>query len=277
MGLTPLQRDMLIRDLGQRLKLPYPMGLVEMLEKSLEIYRQNFILFFGLALIPALLGTAFGYLWQTMEIEEFKPLLIAVTVIIAASYGAQIWAAGQAILGKRVGFGEAWVFVLKRLGALLLTMFIALIPTVAGIVLCCVGVLFTTIVFFAMIEQVVLLEGIAYFRAIARHFRLVFPNWEWGRVLGFFLAIEFIVILVRLLVGWGGMISFFGLEIWREVLPLPVGLSFLIVGQIWNLLTTALVSPYGVVFVTLLYFELRARREAYDLTILLERWEALGG
>lgn len=289
MGLTPLQRDMLIRDLGQRLKLPYPMGLVEMLEEALEIYRQNFVLLFSLALIPALFGTAFGTvlnLWLTLVVsEKFGTMLIAMAVIIYIlfliatfiGYGAQIWAAGQVILGNQVSFGGAWVAVLKRSGALLLTTFIAFLPTIAGVFLCGVGVLFTIIVFFAVLEQVVLLEGIAYFRAIVRHFRLVFPNWEWARVLGFFFVAYLIIILVQLLVGWGGVISFVGLEIWREVLPLPFRLSLLIVGQLWNQLAAALVSPYWVVFMTLLYFDLRARHEAHDLTILLERWEALRG
>lgn len=289
MGLTPLQKDLLIRDLGQRLKLPYPMGLGEMLEEALEIYRQNFALLFGLALIPALFGAAFGTvlnLWQTIAVsEKSMTTLVTVAVIVYIlflattfiGYGAQIWAAGQVILGNQVGFGRAWVVVLKRSGALLLTIFIAFLPTIAGLFLCCVGVLFTTAVFFAVLEQVVLLEGIAYFRAIVRHFRLVFPNWEWARVLGFSFVAYLIVVLVQLLVGWGGVISLLVLEIWREVLPLPARLSFLVVGQLWNQLATALVSPYWTVFMTLLYFDLRARREAHDLTILLERWEALGG
>jgi hypothetical protein len=123
------------------------MGLAEMLEESLEIYRQNFALLFGLALIPALLSTVFVTifnLWLTLpRARELEPLSIAATVtsytytyialeplLIAATvisyilllvtafigYGAQIWAAGQIIMGKSVGFGEAWMAVLKRSG-----------------------------------------------------------------------------------------------------------------------------------------------------------------
>ncbi|MCX7968616.1 MAG: hypothetical protein N3B10_09040, partial [Armatimonadetes bacterium] len=58
--MTPFQRDMLIREFGRKLKLPYPMGLAEMLEESLEIYRRNFPVLFGLALVPALIGTVLG-------------------------------------------------------------------------------------------------------------------------------------------------------------------------------------------------------------------------
>jgi len=264
------------------------MGLAEMLEESLEIYRQNFALLFGLALIPALLSTVFvtiSNLWLTLpRARELEPLLIAAMVIsyimllVTAfiGYGAQIWAAGQIIMGKSVGFGEAWMAVLKRSGALLLTMLIAFFPMLAGLALCCVGVLVTAVIFFAVLEQIVLLEGIAYFRAISRHVQLVYPNWEWARVLGFYLASYVVVMLAQILLGWAGMVLSFAAEIAREALPLSAQLGVSALGQLWQQLANALVMPYWSVFLTLLYFDLRARREGYDLQVLLEKWRNLG-
>ena len=285
--MSPVQRDLMICEFGRRLKLPYPMGLAEMLEESLEIYRQNFALLFGLALIPALLSTAFATianLWLTLpRVRELELLLIATMVIsytlllITAfiGYGAQIWAAGQIIVGKSVGFGEAWMAVLKRSGALLLTMLIASFPMLAGLALCCVGVLITAVIFFAVLEQIVLLEGIAYFRAISRHVQLVYPNWEWARVLGFYLASYVIVMLAQILLGWAGMILPFVVEIGREALPLSAQLGIYTLGQLWQQLANAIVLPYWSVFLTLLYFDLRARREGHDLQVLLARWDEL--
>ncbi len=281
--MTPLQRDLLIREFGRRLRLPYPMGLAEMLEEALEVYRQNFAILFSLALIPALIGTVFATvanIWQTVPLSKgYEPLFIGVMVIsyillIATAfigYGAQIWAVGQAIMGKPVSFGEAWMAVLKRSGALLLTMLLASFATIAGLALCCVGVLFTAVIFFAVLEQVVLLEGLAYLRAISRHVQLVYPNWGWARVLGFCLASYLIVMVVQMLIGWGGAMSFLGVEIWREVFPLSTRLAFLVIGQLWQQLANALVMPYWSVFMTLLYFDLRARREAFDIQVLLEK------
>ncbi len=286
--MTPAQRDLLICEFGRRLKLPYPMGLAEMLEEALEVYRKNFAILFGLALVPALVGTVFGAisnLWQTIPLGKgYEPLLIAAMVVsyilllVTAfiGYGAQIWAVGQVIMGRPVSFWEAWVAVLKRSGALLLTMLLAFFPAVAGSVLCCVGVLVTGIIFMALIEQVILLEGVAYIRAISRHVQLVYPNWEWARVLGFYLASYLIFMVAQTLIGWGGMVSLFGLEIFREIFPLSTRFAFLLVGQLWQQLANALVMPYWSVFMTLLYFDLRARREAFDVQVLLERWEDLG-
>jgi len=286
--MTPAQRDLMVCEFGRRLKLPYPMGLAEMLEESLEIYRQNFALLFGLALIPALLSTVFATfanLWQTLpSAREIEPLLIAAMVIsytlllVTAfiGYGAQIWAVGQIIMGKPVSFGGAWMAVLRRSGALLLTMLIAFFPMLAGLALCCVGILFTTVIFFAVLEQVVLLEGIAYFRAISRHVQLVYPNWEWARVLGFYMASYVIIVLAQLLIGWAGMVLSFAVEIGREALPLSTLLGISAVGQLWQQLAAAIVMPYWSVFVTLLYFDLRARREGHDLQVLLENWGNLG-
>jgi len=259
------------------------MGLAEMLEESLEIYRQNFALLFGLALIPALFSTVFvtiPNLWLTLpRARELEPLLIAAILLLVTAfigYGAQIWAAGQIIMGKSVGFGEAWMAVLKRSGALLLTMLIAFFPMLAGLALCCVGVLVTAVIFFAVLEQIVLLEGIAYFRAISRHVQLVYPNWEWARVLGFYLASYVVVMLAQTLLGWAGMVLPLAVEFGREALPLSAQLSVFALGQLWQQLANALVMPYWSVFLTLLYFDLRARREGHDLQVLLARWDELG-
>lgn len=287
--MTTKQRNLLLRELGQKLKLPYPMEFADMLEESLEIYRRNFVVLFSLALIPALLGTIFGTIGN---LGSFMPTVVGGEAILIAAmglvyflfvltavigYGAQIWAAGQAITGRQVSFGEAWMAVLKRLGALILTMFIALFPTLMGLALCCVGVLFTAIIFFAVLEQIILLEGLAYFRAIRRHLELVFPNWEWARVLIFYLATSLLVTAVTILIGWGGIVFWvLGIELGQEVFPLPTRISLLVIGQLWQQLANALVAPYWSVLVTLLYFDLRARREAQDLRILVERWESLG-
>lgn len=283
-AMTPLQRDLLICDLGRKLNLPHPMGLVEMLEESLEIYRRNFVVLFGLALVPALFGIVFGTLASLPQMFPSAPVYIALMAFAylmlifttVVGYGAQIWAAGQAIMGKPISFTEAWMAVLKRLGALILTMFIASFPAMAGLALCCIGVLFTAVVFFAVLEQIILLEGIAYLRAINRHVQLVFPNWEWVRVLGFYLASFLLTTAVTILIGWGGIVSAFGIEIGREFLPLSTRISLLVVSQIWQQIANALIMPYWSVFMTLLYFDLRARREAYDLQVLVERWERVG-
>jgi hypothetical protein len=127
-----------------------------------------------------------------------------------------------------------------------------------------------------VLEQIVLLEGIAYFRAISRHVQLVHPNWEWARVLGFYLASYVVVMLAQILLGWAGMVLPLAVEFGREALPLSAQLGVSALGQLWQQLANALVMPYWSVFLTLLYFDLRARREGHDLQVLLARWDELG-
>ncbi len=282
--LTAMQREWLIREFGRRLQLPYPMGLLEMLEESLELYRRHFPLLFGLALVPAILSTflsLFPYLLQTTPALG-DPLLIVgfaigylLTIFVAfIGYGAQIWAVGKIVLGRPVGFGEAWIAVLRRAGALFLTLFFAAFPMMAGLLLCGIGVLFTATLFFAVLGQVILLEDLAYLRAIRRHVQLVWNDWL--KVLGFWLVSYLVIVVAQLLLGWGGIMGLMGVEIAREALPLPTYLSLIFASQLWQQLANALVMPYWSVFLTLLYFDLRARREAHDLQVLLQRWETLG-
>jgi len=287
-AMTPSQRNLLIYEFGRKLNLPYPMGLPEMLEESLEIYRRNFIVLFSLALVPALFGTILGTIGGLGQIlitgvlkeNAFIAAIVFVYILFIFTniigYGAQIWAVGQVILGKPISFWQSWMAVLKRLGALMVTILIAVFPTVAGLLLCCVGIVFTSVVFIAVLEQIVLIEGVAYFRAISRHVQLVFPNWEWGRVLGFYLASWLIISVVSTLLNWISVVLVFLGEIWHEVLPLTTRISFLVISQLWGQMVNALVMPYWGVFMTLLYFDLIARREAYDLGVLVERWETMG-
>ncbi len=282
--MTSVQREWLIREFGRRLQLPYPMGLLEMLEESLELYRRYFPLLFGLALVPALLSVFLAFfptllqttpgLYTALFIVGFVVSYLLTAIVAFIGYGAQIWAAGKIVLGQPVGFGEAWVAVLRRAVALFFTLFLAIFPTMAGVLLCGIGVLVTTTLFFAVLEQVVLLEGVAYFRAIARHVRLVWNDWL--KVLGFLLVAYLVIVVAQLLLGWGGAMGLMSVEIAREALPLPTYLSLVFISNLWNQLANALVMPYWSVFLTLLYFDLRARREAHDLQVLLQRWETLG-
>lgn len=278
--MKPAQRDWLIREYGRRLQLPYPMGLLEMLEEALELYRRHFLALFGIALVPNLLATPLGMEFSLLEAmpSQHWPLFLAAVglayLLLFLGYGAQIWAAGKAIMGEPVSFGEAWVAVLKRSGALLLSHFLALFPAMMGVLLCGVGVLVTMVLFYILLAQVILLERRAYLRAITRHVQLLLPNWGWVRVLAFSFLASLLTYGAFTLIGWGGWAAIMAAEILREAMPIAYWVSHA-VGQLWQQLASALVTPYLATFLTLLYFDLRARREAYDLQVLVERWDSL--
>ncbi|MER3500144.1 MAG: hypothetical protein C4295_01460 [Candidatus Fervidibacterota bacterium] len=282
--MKPAQRDWLIREYGRRLQLPYPMGLLEMLEEALELYRRHFVVLFGIGLVPALLAIPLGMAGSLLEAmpSQHWPLFLAAVglaylfflVSVSLGHGAQIWAAGKAIMGEPASFGEAWVAVLKRSGALLLSHFLALFPAMMGVLLCGVGVLVTMVLFYILLAQVILLERRAYLRAITRHVQLLLPNWGWVRVLAFSFLASLLTSSASMLIGWGGWAAFIVAEILREAMPIAYWVS-LAVGQLWQQLASALVTPYLATFLTLLYFDLRARREAYDLQVLVERWDSL--
>ncbi len=283
--MTVAQREALVREYGRALGLPYPMGLLEMLEEALELYRRNFGVLFGIALVPALLSVLMAIVTDALQrFPAQSPLLIGAFIVVYVAallssfwgMGAQTWVVGKALVGETVGFGKAWGAVLRRIIAYTVTVILGFLASMLGMCLFCVGVLFTTTVFFALLEQVIMLEGIGYFRAIERHLQLVYPNWQWARVLGFWLVGYFLVLVVQTLIGSGGMVTIIGVEIAREVLPVSTQVLLVALGNLWAQVASALMMPYFVAFLTLLYFDLRARREGTDLQVLLQRWEGWG-
>lgn len=280
--MTVAQREMLVREYGRVLGLPSPMDLLGMLEEALEVYRRHFGVLFGIALIPAVLNTLLTLLAEALQRfpAQAIPLIIALGAVYLMlfvtsflGYGAQVWVVGKALMGETVGFGEAWLVISKRVVAFTVTLFLGGLAAMLGFCLLCIGVLFTTTIFTALLAQVILLEGVGYFRAIERHLRLVYPDWQWLRVLGFWLVNYLVIFVVQMLIGYVGFMGLIAIEIAREALPVPTLMALTGLSNLWMQVTSALTMPYLVAFVTLLYFDLRARREAADIQILLQRWE----
>lgn len=279
------QREALVREYGRALNLPYPMDLVEMLEEALELYRRNFGLLFGIALMPALMGVLIMLAFEgVLRLPSQAPLFIVAVIILYAlfflttvfGHGAQVLAVGRAVMGETIGFWQAWGEIFRRSFVYIITMLLGTLAGMVGICLCGIGVLFTITVFAMLLPQVVLLEKVGYSQAIGRHVQLVFPDWQWARVLGFYLLGYLLVMLVYWLVSPLTIAFFFIVEFVREALPVPTEITLIALMNLWTQLAGALVAPYLAAFLTLLYFDLKARKEATDIELLMQKWESLG-
>ena len=205
-------------------------------------------------------------LWWTIGTEWWNYLILSIAIILlgALVYGAGIYAVGQQYVTRKVDVVQCYQRVQWRLLSLLWItvaiagMFIggaALVPLIVPFI---VGMVFT--IYWSVAQQASIIEGHKYAAALNRSQELV--RGQWWRVFG--ITITFLLVGIGLtlviiapfliamtVVGTGsdsmgdGLLRFFGI-----------------------LAAGTVVSPILAIAWTLLYYDLRVRKEDYDLGIM---------
>jgi hypothetical protein len=257
-----------------------PRSLGAMLAETFRIYGGNSV---RLLAIVAIVEIALRFMWSIPDFSGLEPLLaegkteslghlipVGIMLLVASimglslMQGALIHAVSEQYLRGSIRIGRALRFAWERLasmaGAMLLAMF-----AVMGIVMISIGFpmnsipktgyLFVTagfcvsvylLVCWSFILQVALLEGLGPLAAISRSTSLVRNNW-W-RVLHMTFAVGLITVAISLIIG-----------------ALPT-----IGPALGNVLST----PVFVIGITLLYYDLRVRKEDYDVERLAQELHA---
>jgi hypothetical protein len=253
-----------------------PRSLVNMLAETFQIYGRNSL---RLLAIVAIVEIILRFMWSIPDFSSLKPLLaegktaplghlipVGIALLVASvmglslMQGALIHGVSEQYLRQPIRIGRAFRFAWERLasmaGAMMLAMFV-----VMGIVMVSIGFpvsftsrtgyLFVTagfmlsmylLVCWSFILQAALLEGVGPVAAILRSRALVRNNW-W-RVWSMTIAVGFITVAISLTIG-----------------ALPT-----IGPAMGNILST----PVFTIGITLLYYDLRARKEEYNLAYLAE-------
>jgi hypothetical protein len=166
--------------------------------------------------------------------------------------------------GNRVGIGEAFSYALSRFLPLLGASILVGLIVFVGILLCCVPGIYFMIIY-AFVAQVVVLERLGVGEALSRSSALV--SGYWWRVFGVLFLIGIINAVIQGTIGgvFGAVMPA------QEVIPGPNGpqVKFNPLNHVVITLVTQLIgivfSTYTAVCVTLLYLDLRIRKEGYDL------------
>jgi hypothetical protein len=204
-------------------------------------------------------------------------LAVSVMALILQPIGtaAILHVISQEFIDQRVGIGAAFGFALKRFGTLILVSILTGLMIGFGLILCIVpGIIFWS--WYALVAQVVVVEGLGAEKSMKRSKELT-AGFR-GRVLG--LLLLFIVIT---------LIPAGAVQLLEFVIPstehVPIdrpdagfglrGLDYTeifnyrnyaintVVGQLVNIL----VQTFEAVCLTLLYFDLRIRKEGFDLEL----------
>ncbi len=171
----------------------------------------------------------------------------------------------QEFIDQRAGMGDALRFALHRFGRLFLASLLAGLLIMLGSFLCFVpGLLFA--VWYIFVGQVVIVEGLKGDSALRRSKELT-SGYRW-RVLGMFVLFLFILIIFSVTIGllervlptYEVVTTQFG----PRVFP---NFSNHAIQTVLGTLLNFLVQTYSAICFTLLYFDLRIRKEGFDLEL----------
>jgi hypothetical protein len=248
------------------------MGVGDILDTTFRLYRQRFLTFLLIALavyIPyAILmglfetsGPAFTAGTGPSAAPKFNPVGFSLQMIGVAFFSlimfplclaAMVQNISASYLGEKLSAGDSYARAMPRVLPLLGTQFMVGVVIMIGFLLFFVpGILFS--LWFYVFIPVVLLEGVAGFRAMSRSRELMRGN------LGKAFTLGFVVSLLGLIFGWA-------LQSVAKFIPWPhpalATFSLSILPALWLPIQTA---PS-----ILLYYDLRIRKEAFDLQKLSE-------
>lgn len=228
---------------------------------AFRIYGSNFLRLLAIVAIVevplGIVGIVFGLLgflgagglgmvvdpWALGEFIGAMVIFIVVFAIVSIvagvlMTGAVIHAVSEQYVRQRISIGEAYRFALGRLGPMLGAAVLAGLA-VFGMAITVIGI--PAAVYFGVrwlfVYQAALLEGTGARAALSRSSALV--KGTWWRVFGIILVIGIIVFAASAILG---------------LIP--------VVGSV---IGTILVTPFGVAGGTLLYYDLRVRKEEYSL------------
>ena len=198
-------------------------------------------------------------IWTIVGANVLVAIIAGITVLIATA--ACLKAVSDAYLGSKPDASSSLKFAAKRTHSLVWVAFLGfLIPTLGLLLLIVPGVWWW--VSFTVAAPVFLIEGPKGFKALRRSFRLVKGRWwpVFGAVLvGFMLAgaIQFAI---------GALTAPLVFTDAADNLFLTVAVDTLA-----NTIAGVLTTPFQAALIAILYFDLRVRKEGFDLELLAQR------
>ena len=279
---------------GQRLR---PMGMGDIFDEGFDLYKKNlsfFLLISAIILVPGLIiqqaiRSTFGsggvitpppsdpsqYLdWLWTYLSAHSPLISSEAVYILLTIGALIVATSCRYIGQQISIGGVFMLLLRR------TLKLFVVTTIVSIIISasfgfCFLPGFIPLVYFLFAAHCVMIENPRWFAGISRSSSLI--NGNWWRALGFLLMVGLLysilgfaitevvtyvsAFLINAMPGAGnsfGNITNVGGVSWNDSGIQAIGAS----------IAMLLVTPFIVSVMTVFYYDLRVRNEAYDVLAL---------
>jgi hypothetical protein len=268
-----------------------PMTVGQIIDRTFTLYRNNFLRFITIvalvyvpvALISIVVMVSFVMSWsEQMEAlqqpgshaEEFSAgafvqiMVLLYAAVIFVQLGQELCKAAltkgvsDSYLGIEPTVGQAVKTLLRRGGFVLIAFVLLGIVFLAGLALCIVpGLIFMVfwMIWLSLTTQIIVVENLGPLAAMSRSKQLVSGNA--GKVF----VLAFLLWLLTMLVS--GLLGQVGQLVGRLVFP-DSQVEQVIVGQLSGTIGQILAMPIVSIAMVLLYYDLRIRKEGFDLQML---------
>jgi Membrane domain of glycerophosphoryl diester phosphodiesterase len=252
-----------------------PLTVGELLDRTFFLYRRHFLLFIGIAALPNLIILTFQ-LFQLvvaprtlggalMTLAWLLVTIIVYFVTIAISQGATIIAVSQIQLEREATASGAFAAIRSRIGEIALVILGMGLRILVGFLFFIIPGVYLAIAW-SLTIPVVVLEGKGLSSALARSSELT--KGHRGRVFIIYFLLLVLVYIVTILVQLPVMVAIGFSSGASTTGELPASAEILL--ALSNFVTTSLVSPIVTIALSLVYYDERVRKEAFDLQHMLE-------
>ena len=270
-----------------------PMSFVDILDGMFSLYRNHFRLFFGLAAVYIVIGfgldlisvSAMTGVAPSMSIPSTSIIIIAVLTAIGSFIMSFLVVAGLAYASALLyldrditvqdALQQAWRRFFTLLGSAILWGLV-----VGGLFITIIGIPFAIYfsVRWGLYTLPVLFEETTARNALRRSTELV--RGTWWRVFGIMLAIFVIIFMISFILeaSFGFILTLIGVAevaqgttFWDTIrhlfvpMPYEVGWFAYAIRRFVSVALAGLLMPIGTIGSALLYFDLRIRKEAFDI------------
>lgn len=242
--------------MAQRILRPLSYG--DLFDEVFDLYKKHFVLFVGIAGVIIIPLYAIAYAignWAAGIVILFASLLSFVVM------AATTWAVSRCYLGQEATIADAYKATRGRIAAFAITLLVAGLIIILGYVLLIVpGIIFSF--WYAFISEVYMLEGKTGDDGRSRSRQLAADNW--GRIFVIWLLSSILMWIVSAALTYPVQIIAASTGAHTTMMGGPIGLLYGIVAGASSALTT----PIQVIASVLLYYDIRVRKEGFDIQML---------
>lgn len=197
-------------------------------------------------------------------------VLFLILILYPIGSAATLFVISQEFVDQKATLGDAFRFAGHSFGRLLGASFLAGLIIVLGFVFCVVpGIVF--LIWYIFVSQVVVVEKLGGNSALARSKELT--SGYVGRILALGIILFVVSILIGIAVGLLQLVLPSMHQV-RGAGGLPVNVmnpANYLINQAVSFLINVLVSTYGTICLTLLYYDIRIRKEGFDLELAAQK------
>ncbi len=261
-----------------------PLSLGEILDRSFSLYRRQFLLFMGIAAIPSLFTLALA-LVQTFFLENpvggsrggasqipshgpGTTILVTLITLVASifvylfSQGGTIFAVAELYLGRQTSISTSLRRVWDDIGSLFGVVILNGLATAGATLLLIVPGIYVACRLLVCLPAAVI-EGRGPRESLSR-------SWELTRSYAgraFIVVVLYIILSIGLGAVVGVSLSVAVLAAKNDPAMLRVWMA---VQQVLTTIVNMLVSPFLLIATSVFYFDLRVRKEAFDLQFMMD-------